>query len=51
MYKVMMICKDSCQDWEGEREMYRTDDPDEAIERSDLHRDEEHFSWVEKAAS
>lgn len=48
MFKVMMVCKDSCQDWEDVREVYRTDDPIMAIDRSDIHRDQEHFSWVEK---
>lgn len=47
MYKIMMVCKDSCQDWEDVREMYRTDDPVRAIEKADLHRDQEHYSWIE----
>jgi hypothetical protein len=51
MYKVMIACEPHCEGWELTRETFRTDDPNEAIQRSDMHRDQDHRSWVEIVVS
>jgi hypothetical protein len=48
MYKVILACKEHCPDWEEERETLRTGDADEAIRKSEMHRDQMHSSWVER---
>jgi hypothetical protein len=50
MYKVMLECRDHCESWEKLRETLRTDDIDEALRKSEMHRDQEHISWIERAA-
>lgn len=50
MYKVMVVCEPHCPSWEKARETFRTEDPVEAINRSETHRDEDHMSWVEKVS-
>ena len=47
MFKVMLACQNHCESWEHPRETLRTDDPIEAIRKSEMHRDQEHTSWVE----
>lgn len=47
MYKVMLACEDHCEGWDALRETLRTDDVNEAIRKSEQHRDRLHKSWVE----
>jgi len=48
-FQVVVACSDHCEGWELPRTMFTTDDPIAAIDRSEMHRDQLHTSWVEKA--
>ncbi|QED11563.1 hypothetical protein PP914_gp073 [Arthrobacter phage Qui] len=48
MFKVMLACEGYCEDYAPTREMFRTDDPVEAIRKSEIYRDQSHYSWVEE---
>lgn len=48
MYKVVVECRDQCQDWEERRVILETDDVKDAIRQSKTFRDLSHVAWIEE---